>query len=51
MPGLVEPHYDQAIDNQRNRRSTFDRLGQSIRRVFQPQELFAILEGAFNRCR
>ena len=49
MPGLVEPHHDQAIDHQRHRRGTFDCLGQTIRRVFQPQELLAILEGAFNR--
>ena len=33
---------------QRHRRGTSNRLGQTIGRVFEPQELFAILEGAFS---
>ena len=49
MARLVEPHHDQTIEQQRKRRGSLDGFGQTIGRVLQSQELFAVFEGAFNR--
>ena len=49
MSRLMEPHHDQTIEHQRKRRGPLDGLGQTIGRVLQSEELFAVFEGAFNR--
>ena len=49
MARLVEPRHDQTIEQQRKRCGPLDGFGQTIGRVLQSQELFAVFEGAFNR--
>ena len=49
MARLVEPHDDQTIEQKRKGRGPLDGFGQTIGRVLQSQELFAVFEGSFNR--
>src|SRR5277367_6506342 len=49
MSRLVEPHHDQTGEQQRKRRGPLDGFRQTIGRVLQAQELFAVFEGTLNR--
>ena len=49
MARLVEPNHHQAVDEQRHRGGPLDRLGKTIGRVLQSQELLAVFKCAFDR--
>jgi hypothetical protein len=41
---LMKPEHDQAVEHQRHRRRPFHRLGHAVGRIFETEQLLAVLE-------